>query len=179
MGLKDKKWFKSVVKFAPTIAAALGGPLAGAGISAITSALGLPKDAPDAEIEAAFEQATPADFLALKAQEQEFIKTMEELGLKRDELEFDDIKDARAMKVSTKDPVPAVLTGVALTFFFGLSAAVLTSLDIVQQNESFIMFLFGAASGWVTQGMNFFLGSSRGSQRKTDAMIDSANGGVK
>jgi hypothetical protein len=58
-----------------------------------------------------------------------------------------------------------------LTFFFTLSFAVLYNLDIVQgESKDFAFYLFGVASGWVTQGMSFFLGSSKGSKDKTDIM---------
>lgn len=175
MALKDKKWFQAIVKFAPTIATALGGPLAGAGMAAIKEALNLPEDATEAQIEAAFERATPADFIALKDQEHKFIVTMEELGIKRDELEFKDIADARARQVAMKDWTPAILTGIALTFFFTLSFAVLYNLEIVQgDTKDFAFYLFGVASGWVTQGMSFFLGSSKGSQRKTDMLANNS-----
>ena len=169
MALKDKKWFQAIFKFAPTIATALGGPLAGAGMTAIKEALNLPGDSTEEQIEAALARATPADFLALKAQEQKFITTMEELGIKRDELVYDDIADARAMRVATKDWTPAVLTGISLVFFFSLAFAVLYNLEIVTgDSKDFAFYLFGCASGWVTQGISFFLGSSKGSQRKTD-----------
>ena len=175
MGLKDKRWFQSIIKFAPTIATALGGPLAGLGMSAIKEALNLPGDSTEDEIEAALAQATPADFLALKKQEQDFIKTMEELGIKRDELVYDDIADARAMRVATKDWTPAILTGISLVFFFTLAFAVLYNLEIVTgDSKDFAFYLFGVASGWVTQGMSFFLGSSKGSQRKTDMLNEAA-----
>ena len=170
MGLKDKKWFQSVIKFAPTVATALGGPLAGAAANLLKGALGLPEDANDAQLELAMAQATPADFLALKKAEQDFLALMREYDFKEDDLIYKDIADARAMRIATKDWTPAVLTAISLSFFFILSWSVLQDVEIVQQNESFVMFLFGCASGWVTQGISYFLGSSQGSARKTDMM---------
>ena len=177
MGLKDKKWFQSVVKFAPTVATALGGPLAGAAANLLKGALGLPEDSGEEVLEAAMAQATPADFLALKKAEQDFLALMRQYDIKEDDLVYQDIKDARAMRVATNDWTPAALTAIALVFFFGLSWSVLNNLDIVTQNESFVMFLFGCASGWVTQGVSYFLGSSKGSAVKTDMM--NANVGAK
>jgi hypothetical protein len=166
MSIKDKRWFKAIVKIAPGIATALGGPFGGLAATVLKEITGMD----EAGIEKAIAEGDPNIFLQLKQAELAFDIKLKELDLRADELEYKDTADARAMRVSTQDWTPAVLTGIALTFFFALSYAVLNSLEIVQQNESFIMFLFGCASSWVTQGLNFFLGSSRGSQRKTDML---------
>ena len=94
---------------------------------------------------------------------------MADLKITEEELVYADVADARAMRISTKDWTPAILTGIALTFFFTLSFAVLYNLEIVQgDTKDFAFYLFGVASGWVTQGMSFFLGSSKGSKFKDE-----------
>jgi hypothetical protein len=168
MGLKDKRWFKVVKDLAPKVAVALGGPyagLAGAVLEAVTG-----KN--EKEIEEAVIAGDPAIYAEIKKAEIEFDARMAEIGLKEEQLAYEDIASARSRQIAMKDHTPAVLTGVALTFFFALSASVLYNLDIVQENQAFVMFLFGAASGWVTQGMSYFLGSSKGSQRKTDILAN-------
>jgi hypothetical protein len=172
MALKDRKWFQAVLKIAPGIATAIGGPFGGLAATVLKEVTGLD----EAGIEKAIADGDPNIFLQLKQAEQAFDVKLKELELDREALEYKDLADARAMRVATKDWTPAILTGVSLTFFFALSYAVLTSLEIVSQNESFVMFLFGVASSWVTQGLNFFLGSSKGSQRKTDML---ASGSTK
>ena len=177
MGLKKKKWFQSIVKFMPMVATAMGGPLAGAATNVLKDALGLPVDATEDQIEAAIVNATPADFIRMKEGEQKFLAIMRDLDIKEDELVYKDIQSAREMKIQTKDWVPAALTAIALAFFFSLSFIILNKLEIVQENDKFIFYLLGASTTWVTQGFNFFLGSSKGSQRKTDLLA--ANGGDK
>lgn len=168
--LKDKKWFQAIVKIAPKIAGALGGPFGGLAENVLESVLGLNQDEAMQQIAA----GNPEVFAALKQAEIEFEERMREFDIEEQDLYLKDTADARAMRVATKDYTPAVLTGIALTFFFVLSWSVLKDVDIVQQNESFVMFLFGCASGWVTQGISFFLGSSRGSQKKTDMMAETS-----
>ena len=171
MALKDKKWFKVIKDLAPKVATALGGPyagLAGAVLEAVTGKQ-------EHEIEEAIAKGDPNIFAELKKAEIEFDLKMAEIGLKEEQLVYGDIADARARQIAMKDHTPAILTAVALTFFFALSASVLYNLDIVQENQAFVMFLFGAASGWVTQGMSYFLGSSKGSQRKTDILAANGN----
>jgi len=171
MGLKKKKWFQTLMTIAPKVATALGGPIGGMAMNVLKEALGMP-DATEAEIEKKIAEGSPETFLALKKAQQEFDAKMREFDIKEDQLVFGDIADARARQLEMKDHTPAILTGVALTFFFALSASVLYNLEIVQANQSFVMFLFGAASGWVTQGMSYFLGSSQGSARKTAILAE-------
>jgi hypothetical protein len=166
MSIKDKKWFRAVLKIAPGIATAIGGPFGGLAATVLKEVTGLD----EAGIEKAIADGDPNIFLQLKQAEQAFELKLKELDLRIDELEFKDAADARARQIAMKDQTPAILTGVALVFFFALSASVLYNLEIVNANQSFVMFLFGAASGWVTQGMSYFLGSSKGSQRKTDML---------
>ena len=168
MGIKDKKWFQAIMKIAPSIATAIGGPFGGLAATVLKEVTGLDQ----AGVEKAIAEGSPDIFLQLKQAEQAFELELERIGLERDALEFGDIDSARARQMAMKDHTPAILTGVALTFFFVLSGSVLYNLDIVQANQAFVMFLFGAASGWVTQGMSYFLGSSKGSQRKTDLLAN-------
>jgi len=165
--LKDRKWFQALMGIAPTIASALGGPFAGLAVNTIKKATGLEGEV---DLEAAITAGDPEVLLALKSAEQQFELELEKLGLEKERLEYDDRKDARARQMATKDKTPAILTGIALTFFFGLTVAVLYNAGIVEAHESFVMYLFGVASGWVTQGMSFHLGSSKGSKDKTEIL---------
>ena len=168
MALKDKKWFKAAAKVAPWLLDALPGPWGGVAGAILERVTGTD----EAGIEKAIAEGDPEIFAKLQEGERQFKIEMEKLGVKREELAYQDIADARSRQMAMKDQTPAILTGVALTFFFVLSGSVLYNLDIVQANQAFVMFLFGAASGWVTQGMSYFLGSSQGSKRKTDIMAN-------
>lgn len=169
MGLKDKKWFQAVMQIAPTIATALGGPFAGLAANVLAKATGLNPD----QLDDAIAAGDPEVFAKMQMAEQQFLIEMEALKIEKEQLVYEDIADARAMRVATKDWTPGILTGIALTFFFTLSFAVLYNLEIIQgDNKDFAFYLFGVASGWVTQGMSFFLGSSKGSQRKTDLLAN-------
>jgi len=167
--LKDKKWFQAIVKIAPKIAGALGGPFGGLAENVLEEVLGLNKDEAMQQIAA----GNPTVFAALKEAELEFEEKMRQFDIEEQDLYLDDVADARSMRVATKDWTPGILVGVSLTFFFTLSFAVLWNLDFISgENKDFAFYLFGVASGWVTQGMSFFLGSSKGSGRKTEMMAE-------
>lgn len=75
-------WKSALGNIAPMLATALGGPLAGGAVAAITKALGLGDDATDAEIAKKLAVADPGTLLELKKAEQEFAAHMAELGFK-------------------------------------------------------------------------------------------------
>jgi hypothetical protein len=173
MGEKNKKFLKSALaaakKLAPKIVGALGGPFGGLAEGVLENVLGINKDEAMEQIAA----GNPEVFANLKIAELEFEEKMKQLDIEEQDLYLKDVASARSMRVATKDWTPGVLTGIALTFFFTLTFLVLYNLEIVSgENRDFAFYLFGVASGWVTQGMNFFLGSSRGSQKKTEILAN-------
>lgn len=171
--VKDKKWFQALQKIAPKIAGALGGPFGGLAENVLEEVLGINSDQAMESIAA----GDPETFAKLRMAEIEFDERMRELDIEEQDLYLDDVADARAMRTANKDYTPAVLTGLAIVFFGILSYAILWDSAVVSGNEKFIWYLLGAANGLVVQGFNFFLGSSRGSQRKTDILANGNGNG--
>jgi len=166
--VKDKKWFQAIQKVAPKIAGALGGPFGGLAENVLEEVLGMNSDAAMDEIAA----GNPEIFKQLRDAELAFEEHMRDADIREQDLYLEDVADARAMRVATSDYTPAILTGLAVAFFGTMSYAILWDSAVVAGNEKFVWYLLGAANGLVVQGFNFFLGSSRGSQRKTDLMAD-------
>jgi hypothetical protein len=162
-------WKAPLRVLAPTVAAALGGPLAGAAVAALSNKLlGKPDGTPD-EIGAVIAGSKPEDLIKLKELEVEFREHMAQLGVELDKLEVDDRKDARARQIATKDWVPSVLAIVimaALMTMMGL----MFSKTIPAANHDAFMNLLGILEGAVLSVMNFEFGSSRSSQAK-DAVL--------
>ena len=168
---KETKFYQAFAKIAPKVAGALGGPWGGLAENVLGAVLGKSVN----EVEAAIAAGDPNIFLDLKKAELEMEVRMEELEIEEQDLYLKDVADARAMRIATKDYTPAVLTGLAIAFFGVLSYAILWDAAVVGANEKFVWYLLGAANGLVVQGFNFFLGSSRGSQRK-DTLLASGGG---
>jgi hypothetical protein len=102
-------WKSLVGSVAPTIATALGGPLAGMAVKTVGDALGL-ATATDDTVSAALQNATPDQLAAIKKADQDFAAKMKELDIKLDELDTQDRASARAMMIQTKAKTPAVLS---------------------------------------------------------------------
>jgi curli biogenesis system outer membrane secretion channel CsgG len=171
---------------APTIATAVGGPFAGMAVSALQKALGLtPSDTSDgnqAAIEQALSVATPEQILALKKAENDFTVQMEQLGITRDKLVFDDIASARAMQVAVRDPTVARLAWLVIGGFLLVSmvelAAMLIWPDRVKALPEAAWLLVGSVLGYLAneskQAGAFYFGSSAGSQAKDATISDLA-----
>lgn len=172
-GKKNKKITDVISSVAPTIAAALGGPLAGTAVQALSTALFGKPDAPATEVEAAVAAASPETLLKMKQAENQFKLDLEKLGVDRDRLIFDDMNSARQRHQQVKDKEPAILAYLAMFVFALLVAIVLTQADMFAGNEFakyVIGIVIGSSIGWVDKAYNFYLGSSKGSKEKADAI---------
>lgn len=164
-------WKSVVGSVAPTIATALGGPLAGVAVQAIAGALGL-SDASEERIAQAIANATPDDLLKIKQAEQQFIVKMRELEVDLERLTVEDRKSARQAYVESKDRLVPVLALVIIGAFVGTVAGVLfgtLTVDSVLAGT-----LIGYLSAKAEQVIAFYFGSSAGSKKKDDALADIA-----
>ena len=161
-------WKKLVGSVAPMLGTALGGPLGGLAVQAIGSALGL-SDATEETISNALAGAKPEDLLKLKAADQQFARDMKALDIDMERINAANTDSARTMQVATKSKVPAILAILVTIGFFGILLGMMGgSLAVSEQSALLIMLgALGAAWGSV---INFYFGSSNGSQSK-DAML--------
>jgi len=177
-GLKGKKIGKKALgvlqSVAPTIALALGGPLAGAAVQQLSVALTGGKDTDEAQMDAMIAGGDYDTVLALKQAEHDFEIKMAEMEITQDQLVFQDIDSARQRHIQVKDKEPARLAYLAMITFGVLVGLVLTQQETFSGSEFatvIVSTIIGASIGWVDKAYNFFLGSSRGSKDKSDAMI--------
>ena len=105
-----------LAQLAPTVATALGGPLAGMAVEAVGKALGVPSDDAKKLLESG--KMTSDQITLIKQAEIALQAQAQELGLNFETLATQDRKSARDMQISTKSIIPAVLAiGVTIGFF--------------------------------------------------------------
>ena len=154
---------------APTLATALGGPLAGMAVRAICGAIGLPENSPTSAVSTALAAATPDQMLALKRADHDFAAQMKQLDVDFAKLSQADVASARQREVSVHDSTPAVLAYGLTLGFFGLLWLMVFH-DVPTTNASAVNILLGAlGTAWMAS-INFFFGSTYGSKSK-DAML--------
>lgn len=172
-------WKSVVGTVAPTIATALGGPLAGLATTAIAGALGLGDEATEGQIAAAMGKATPETLLALKKADQDFAVRMRELEVDLERLAMADRASARKREAATGDNwTPRLLAAAAVLTFAGNAAFVCWLAVSGRGNlDPLVMGLVGTMLGFVSAKAemvyNYYLGSSAGSQGKDHLLYKS------
>jgi hypothetical protein len=154
---------------APTLATALGGPLAGLAVKSLSKALLGAEDFSEEAVMEAMATATPEQLAAVKKIDADFKVQMKSLDIDLERIAVDDRKSARTMQTETKDWIPRALAISVTLGYFGIIAYVLVSGLPVNGSEVLLMLLGTLSAGW-TGVMAFYFGSSSGSQKK-DAMI--------
>lgn len=159
-------WKSLVGTIAPTLATALGGPMAGMAVKAIAGSLLGDENAGEADIAAALQGATPADLLKLKEADQSFKLEMEKLGVDLERIAAGDRDSARQREIATKDNAPKILAGVIVIGFFA-TLATIAFVAIPDGAQQPINILLGSLTALLIQVGNYYFGSSAGSKEKT------------
>jgi len=157
------EWLKQI---APTIASAMGGPLAGMAVSAISKAIGVDEDKVQDLISS--NKMTPEQIAQVKIAEIELKKQENELGLNFEKLATEDRSSAREMQIATRSIVPPLLAGTITLGFFGI--LILLLLGKVEGDNNTILIMLGSLSTAWTGIIAYYFGSSAGSQAKTELL---------
>jgi len=168
--MSNLDWKSLLASIAPTAATLLGGPLAGMAVTALGAALGL-TDATQERIESVLQSGTMSgeQIAAIKLADQNLKLELKRLDIKLEEIHAGDRDSARRMQMSSRSWVPAVLSVATVGgFFFLLGGAamgrfVLTGSDVT-------MLLLGVLARETAGVYQFWMGSSSGSQHKTDIL---------
>lgn len=161
-------WKQIVGSVAPTIATALGGPLAGAATSAIASALGCdPKD-----VAKAVSSASPELLAAMKKADQDFQVRMAELGLEPEKLAAADRASARDREAKLGDPTPRNLAYATLLGFFILLGVqgwlAVQGIEIPAGAQRSLDVSTGVLFAMVIAVKDYYFGTSASSKAKDD-----------
>jgi hypothetical protein len=158
-------------------AASLGGPFGVMAASVVGKALGVDK-APDSTGDGitnaiAAAMVDPAQRAALLKAEQDFQAQMAELGYKdaeeMEQIAADDRASARNREIQVRDRTPEI-GFYALVFLLTAVLVALFKVPIPADNKAVVFTLAGALVGLVTAAGNYFYGTSRGSERKTELL---------
>ncbi len=163
-----------IAAVAPTIGTALGGPFGALAGAVLAKALGVEGKDAEGAITAAITSGDPEVLLKLKTAEHDFIVKLEELGIQRDKLAFDDLANARAREVTLRDSTPKQLAWMIIGGFFVVSILQLTGIifwpELTAKIPSEGWLLIGNISGYLAneakQAAAYYFGSTMGSKEK-------------
>jgi len=178
-GVNKQPWFQTVKKLAPKVAGGLiGGPFGALAVSALQAALGVDGDPADPgtvdKIAELVGSGSPDVLLALKTAEQQFEIEMKKLDISEQDLYLQDVASAREREKVVRDKTPMVLAYLAVALWlFILYAVFFTDLEVVhdQTQRDVLLYLLGVTQTLVVTAYSYYLGSSRGSLAKTEAMV--------
>lgn len=174
---------------APTLATMLGGPLAGTAVSALESAFGLSPGGGEKAITDVLQNGTmtPDQMAAVRAADQKHAEIIAQQGIDLQKLNLDHVSamekiaaddrdSARKREIVVKDTTPqtltymytwALFTIIAVELFFGYN-----SIKVDPLIEKTLDQLIGALLVMVIGGKEYYLGTSAGSDKKTDALVN-------
>ena len=159
-------WLKQI---APTLATALGGPLAGLAVDAISKAVGIdPKDVTKTISEG---KLTADQIAQIKTAELAMAARAQELGLDFEKIAVDDRKSAREMQVSTQSWIPGGMAIIVTCGFFGILIGLMT--EHFKTSDALMLMLGSLGTAW-TGIIAFYFGSSAGSQKKDELLHQSS-----
>lgn len=144
---------------APTLGAALGGPVGGAAATMLAEVLGC--DPAPQKIERALQQATPEQIAEIRKAELKFEAKMKELDVDIFALETKDVQDAR--KNFAKDWTARVIGLIMVLFFCGY-VGLITMLPPEQNSMELTNLVMGYLGGLVSAVVSFYFGSSQNSE---------------
>jgi len=163
---------------APTIASALGGPLAGMATTALISGLGLAPDTSHDQVMQAIAGATPEQLLKIKEVDAQLVLDLKKLEVDVLKIKAGDTADARNREIQTKDWTPRIIAGLIIGLYIGVQVAVFhTVVDPTMRD--FVMRSMGTLDAAVGLVLSYYFGSSTGSAVKTEQLttvINARNG---
>ena len=159
-------WLKQI---APTIATALGGPLAGLAVDAISKAVGIdPKDVNKTIAEG---KLTADQIAQIKTAELAMAARAQEMGLDFEKIAVDDRKSARQMQSTTQSWIPGIMAIAVTIGFFGILIGLMT--EHFKTSDALMLMLGSLGTAW-TGIIAFYFGSSAGSQAKDQLLHKSS-----
>lgn len=156
-------WLKSVL---PTVATALGGPLAGVAVNFIADKLGLEEKTVEA-VQAAISGASPEQLVQLKTIDADLEKYFAGLGIKLEEIAAADRASARDREAKTGDSfTPRTLALLVTAGFFGVLGFLLVSGKPATGGDALLVMLGALGGAWASI-ISYYFGSSAGSAEKS------------
>jgi hypothetical protein len=162
-------WKGLLGSIAPTFATALGGPVAGMAVKALSKTLLGHEEGSEADIELAMAEASPDTLLKIKEADNAFKLEMQRANIDLEKIAADDRANARTREIATKDNAPKILATVIVIGFFA-TLYTIAFISLPEGAQQPVNILLGALTAMLTQVGNYYFGSSAGSKAKTDLL---------
>jgi hypothetical protein len=168
---------KLIENVAPTIATALGGPVAGIAVKALSTALLGHPDGSEDDVNAALAAATPDQIAAIKRADNDFKVQMKSLDIDLIKIAEKDRESARNMQIANKSILVPSLATIIISAFVVVTIG--TLLGYAKIESAMAGTLIGYLSAKAELVLSFYFGSSADSESKSEMIYHSTphNGG--
>jgi hypothetical protein len=150
---------KLIENVAPTIATAIGGPVAGMAVKALSTALLGHADGSENDITTALANATPDQIAAIRKADNDFKVQMETLKIDLVKIATEDRASARNMAAATQSYTPSVLSYVTVVCWAVIQYYLFTHIIDASMRE-LIARVLGTLDGALMLVLSFWFGSS-------------------
>jgi hypothetical protein len=162
--------FGSLIEtIAPTIATAIGGPVAGMAVKALSTALLGHENGTEDDITTALATATPDQIVAIKTADNNFKVQMKKLDIDLERISADDRDSARKMRIETKDWTPDLLSFVVVVSWVVIQFYIFSHVVDPSMRE-LVARVLGTLDAALTLVLSFWFGSSNNSRQKDDTL---------
>ena len=144
---------------APTIATALGGPVAGMAVKALSGALFGHEDGTEEDIQAALANPTGDQLAQLKKIDADFKTQMKSLDIDLERIAADDRNSARQMAIATHDWTPRILAIVVICAWVFIQWHLLNS-TIPDVMRELVARVLGTLDAALTLVLSYYFGAS-------------------
>jgi len=168
---------KLIENVAPTIATALGGPVAGMAVKALSTALLGHPDGSEDDVNAALAAATPDQIAAIKRADNDFKVQIKSLDIDLVRIAEKDRESARNMQMANKSMLVPSLATIIISAFVVVTIG--TLLGYAKIESAMAGTLIGYLSAKAELVLSFYFGSSADSESKSEMIYHSTphNGG--
>jgi hypothetical protein len=154
---------------APTLATAMGGPLAGLAVKTLSNVLLGNEEGTEADVAKAMQNATPDQLADIKKIDADFKTRMAELEIDLERISAGDRDSARKREMTVGDHTPKILAGAITLGFFGILFWMFVYGVPKNGNEALLLML-GALQTAFTGVIAYYFGSSAGSKAKNELL---------
>ena len=159
-------WKDTLAAIAPTLATAIGGPIAGGAVKFLSGKL-LGEDATEDDLKNFITGASPEQLAQVKKLDNDFKLEMEKLGVDVFAME---VKDRDSARVNHKDhPMPMVIC-LLLTVLVAVGAYGLMTIVVPEQNANIVFMLFGQIVTAWGSSIAYWVGTTKSSSDKNKIM---------
>lgn len=164
------KLIPAIASVAPTVALALGGPVAGLAVNALSQALTGRQETTTDQLSLLLSKPNADQIAKLKEAEQAFNQKMKELDINIVQIMAADMASARQREMATGDHLtPRVLAVLVSVGFFGILGWMLNNAIPASGKEALLVMLGALGTGW-TAVLSYYFGSSAGSFDKNTVL---------